>query len=199
MANAMRLVFRTIFKPWRAVAWTRTTPGQVCTYWNLPRTPVVPCQIHIVSWGRCPFPMKNRRVEIPGKSFNKWRDLKNRGLIWKPNSSPTTVIGARWQSRSIIAGCIIINADSLSCKYTSCNATQFSTSPFSEDTGTTFVWLAKDKGGNRGVCFMSTRNYRDSSSFVLDHETKHCIRRPVCFRRETKHLLDEERQGVCLE
>ena len=194
MANVMRLVFRTIFKPWRAVAWTRTTPGQVCIgiYRALPLSRVK------YTWS-VGLNAQNRRVEISGKSFNKWRDLKNRELIWKPNSSPTTAIGARWQSRPIIAGCIIVNADSLSRKYTTCNSTQFSTSAFSEDTGTTFVWLAKGKGGNRGVCFMSTRNYRDSSSFVLDHETKHCTRRPVCFMRETKHLLDEERQGVCLE
>ena len=43
------------------------------------------------------------------------------------------------------------------------------------------------------------RNYRDLSSFVLGYETEHCIQRSVCLGRETKHLFDEERPGVCLE
>jgi len=128
MANVMRLVFRTIFKPWRAVAWTRTTPGQVCIgiYRALPLSRVK------YTWS-VGLNAQNRRVEISGKSFNKWRDLKNRELIWKPNSSPTPAIGAWWQSRPVIAGWIIANADSLSSKYTTCKATQFS-SAFSEDT-----------------------------------------------------------------
>lgn len=92
-----------------------------------------------------------------------------------------------------------MNADSLSSEDTTRTATRFPASSFSEDTGTTFVGLAKDKGGNRGVCFILMRNYRDPSSFVLDCKTKLCTQPPVCFRRETKHSLDEERLGVCLE